>query len=389
MNRKDVCELLKLARELDDWMADASWPLWFEKGIHTSSRYYETLEFDGTPRRLAESRVRTQVRQVFCFALAHQMGWRPEATADHVRRALPLALSAVLRHDGIAGRTIDIGRGELLDRTADLYDTAFCLMAIARSRAIVGAVETDRMAVTLFASLDKHLRYKGVNGYRETLPAHELRQQNPHMHFYESLLLYYEMSGRDDVWDRAEEVYRFVSNLFFDEDSGVVRESARVDGTCVKPGYDPGHSMEWTWLLGYRARLGGLDLPDFTFPLYERAAAAYQKHGWTYLFLDDADELGVATARLWSQVETLKGHLSIAELGDNTRANASVKPAVQCARDIRDNWLQSETPGGWQDQFDANQRMTADGMPASTGYHLYLAIAELKRVTELLDQSTE
>ena len=83
MKAAGVSELLALARELNDWMTEVSWPLWFDNGINSSSRYYETLEFDGTPRCLAESRVRTQVRQVFCFALAHEMGWRPEAAAEH------------------------------------------------------------------------------------------------------------------------------------------------------------------------------------------------------------------------------------------------------------------------------------------------------------------
>ncbi len=388
MKRTDAEALLAVAGQLHEWMTEASWPLWSEGGRHPSSRFYEVLEFDGAPRLSVESRVRTQARQVFSFALANERRWNDERSAAIVKNGLPALLSSGLGSDGIAGRLMDIETGELLDGTADLYDTAFCLLAIAQSRAIVGADAADSLADTLLSSVDAKLRYEDGRGYRETLPVGEARLQNPHMHFFESLLAYFEKSGRSEVRDRAEDVFGFVSRTFFDEKAAIVRESASDDGSDATSGYDPGHSMEWVWLLGYRARLGNEALPDFAYALYDRACDAHRMHGWTCLYLADSNEAIDGSARLWSQTETLKGHLCIAELGDTRAADVAIRSATECAREILDFWLQSDAPGGWLDHFDPDRKLIADGMPASTGYHLYLAIAQLMRVATVLTQSS-
>jgi mannose-6-phosphate isomerase len=87
---------------------------------------------------------------------------------------------------------------------------------------------------------------------------------------------------------------------------------------------------------------------------------------------------------LWSQTETLKGHLCIAELGYRQHRVNAIAAAANCASDIHDHWLDAPVRGGWLDQFDEKGEVIATGMPASTGYHLYLAIAELTRVAKKL-----
>ena len=381
MDQRQSEPLGSVAEELRQWMANSSWPLWSAQGRHASSRFFEVLEFDGKPRPEKLGRVRTQARQVFSFALADELGWSGGAAL--VEDGLPLLLASGLNNDGIAGRAIDIETGAMLDSVGDLYDTAFCLLAIAQSRTAIGAAVADGMADKLLASVDDVLRYDDDQGYREMLPASKERLQNPHMHFFESLLLYFEKSGRDDVRERANGIYQFVADRFFDEAAGLIRESVSDD--AVSTGYDPGHSMEWVWLLGYRARLLNEELPEFALALYERACAAHRSHGWTCLHLDDDNRAIDGSARLWSQTETLKGHLCIAELGEGPIAEAARDSATHCARNILDFWLQSEAPGGWLDHFDADRNLIADAMPASTGYHLYLAIAELARVAGLPD----
>ncbi len=387
MKRTDIEALLAVAGQLHGWMTEASWPLWSQGGRHPSSRFYEVLEFDGSPRKRTKSRVRTQARQVYSFGLANELGWKEELTADIVRKSLPVLLSSGLRSDGIAGRTIDIESGELLDGTADLYDTAFCLLAIAQGRSIVGADTADELVDTLLSNIDAKLKYEDGQGYRETLPAGEARLQNPHMHFFESLLNLFDKTGREDVWHRAEDLYQYISHTFFDRSAAVVREGVEDNGNVVQSGYDPGHSMEWVWLMGYRTRLGDDDLPDFAYDLYEHACVAYQKHGRTFLYLTDDNEPLDASARLWSQTETLKAHLCISELGDPSAAENAVKAATRCAEDMLGFWLQSDAKGGWLDHFDPDGKLVCDAMTASTGYHLYLAIAELMRVATSLNRS--
>ena len=385
MNQDYIETLVAVAERLRRWMFDASWPLWSGRGRYSPTRFYEAMNLNGTPRDSLRSRVRTQARQVFSFALANELGWSEGSAV--VKHGLPSLLSSGLRDDGVAGRAIDIDSGVLLDSNGDLYDTAFCLLAIAQSTAVIGEDETHSLADRLLSSVDAVLKYDDGRGYREMLPTGAQRLQNPHMHFFESLLLYYDKSRRNDVRDRAEKLFRFVSATFFDESAGIVRESVSSDG--VSAGFDPGHSMEWVWLLGYRSRLLDESLPDFAYALYERACAAHGEHGWTCLHLDDDNRAIDGTARLWSQTETLKGHLCMAELGGPSVAEAAVRSAEQCARDILHFWLQSEVPGGWLDHFDPDRKLVADAIPASTGYHLYLAVAELLRVAKRLNRADE
>lgn len=377
-------QLQAIADQLRDWMFGYAWPLWSAQGLHESYRFHETLDFAGRPSGDSESRVRTQARQIYSFALAHQLGWNKELAANIVMRAVPVLLKSVFREDGIAGRRIDVETGRLTDATGDLYDTAFCLLALAQSRDIIGHALADEHIARILGNVDTTLRLEAGNGYRESLPEPLSRQHNPHMHLFESLLLIYEKTHDAGILERAEELYEFISRLFFDRDARLVREAVTAEGSDVSSGYDPGHLMEWVWLMGYRSRLRGCELPDFAYELYERACEANVRYGNARMQLSNDDRLVDRTARLWSQTETLKGHLCIAELGRAQLAASATDAAAKCASDINDHWLNAPVRGGWLDQFDDKGELVATGMPASTGYHLYLAIAELTRVAKKL-----
>lgn len=374
--------LRTIADTLLNWMFNDALQLWSTNGINESNRFYESLNFDGSPKRDSLSRVRTQARQVYCFALAHELGWNEARAADIVRRAVPLLLESALRGDGVAGRFININSGELVDKTGDLYDTAFCVLALAQSRDIVGHEYADECIASILAGVDSVLNYENDEGYRESLPKTSGRLQNPHMHFFECLLLLYDKTGSDAVWRRAENLHSFISRTFFDTQAHLVREGVTAAEGEFSVGYDPGHSMEWVWLIGYRVRLSGSALPEFAYQLYEHAIEAQGLYGNTRMCLSDGHQLEDGTARLWSQTETLKGHLAIAELGRDKSALRAVKEAENCAEQIFNSWLAAPVAGGWLDHFDHNNRLIATSMPASTGYHLYLAIAELARVAE-------
>lgn len=370
-----------VADELLSWMFNNSFPMWSTRGINASNRFYESLNFEGNSTVGPRSRVRTQARQVYSFALAYELGWNREVAADIVKRTVPPLLQSALREDGIAGRCINIDSGELLDATADLYDTAFCLLALAQSRDIVGHGYAEKYIDRLLAGVDAFLMLEGGEGYRESLPPNQKgRLQNPHMHFFESLLLLYDKTGSDDIWRRAEELYSYIGRVFFDTQAHLVREVVQTGNGEFSPGYDPGHSMEWVWLLGYRSRLSGGGLPQFAYQLYEHALEAQHLHGNTRMWLSDTHQIRDGTARLWSQTEALKGHLCIAELGCGEPALHAAKDAADCAKQIAGTWLTAPVAGGWLDRFDQHGELIATGIPASTGYHLYLAIAESARV---------
>ena len=409
-------QLLEAAGRLDGWMREQAWPLWWRRGRHPSGAFFEALDFAGHPLASGESRVRVQARQLFSFLLAAKLGWRQPGLGDELAASAARFLGACFRADGLAGRVVDIERGALIDDRPDLYDNAFCLLALAHSRKALGASVADAAIGRLLQSLDQRLAGPNGEGYREFFPSPALqernapsskaadsrtaapspglRRQNPHMHLFESLLALYGQTGSGAVRQRAESLLNFISRRFFDLQGNFVREVA----PSPEDSFEPGHSMEWVWLLGHRARLFGVELHRFALPLYQRAWAAAPVAGRTPLRLPCSRAPAAAplpetppgnrgssdpSCRLWAQAETLKAHLCMVEHGPPEMAATAAQCAAQCAEAIGERWLSGTCPGGWVDHLDAHGRRIAGTMPASTGYHLYLAISELSRVAHL------
>ena len=404
------------------------------------------------PLALGESRVRVQARQLFSFLLAAKLGWPQSGLQAGLAVSAARFLGACFRADGLAGRRVDIEQGTLLDERSALYDNAFCLLALAHSREALGAAAADAAIRRLLESLRRRFAHLDAQGCRESSPdaalqerdspasgaansrtagpSPGLRRQNPHMHLFEALLALHDQTGSVAARQQAESLLDFISRAFFDFQGSFVREavevgiqradsplagsgevrigagsrkddddrSASTDISVTEESFEPGHSMEWVWLLGHRARLFGVELHPFALPLYQRAWAAAPVAGQTPLRLPCGAAPSAAlspnmapgnpglsdpSCRLWAQAETLKAHLCMVEHGPPDVAAAALRRAAQCAAAIGDRWLSGVCPGGWVDHLDARGKRIARTMPASTGYHLYLAIAELSRVARL------
>ncbi|MCA8902573.1 MAG: AGE family epimerase/isomerase, partial [Hyphomonas sp.] len=174
--------LKRRAREARLWLTDACFPLWSERGIGEHGLFRETLGLDHQPEDSATTRVRVQARQTYVFAEAARLGWEPETAADHVAMGIAALTGPALRPDGLAGRTLETATGRLADDTADLYDNAFALFALAA--AMGSGVEVNNLAPhgnALVTHLDT-LMHAPDGGYAETLPPGPKRHQNPHMH---------------------------------------------------------------------------------------------------------------------------------------------------------------------------------------------------------------
>ena len=344
-----------------------------------------------------------QARQLFGFMLAEQRGWRAQGLAEELAASADWFVDNCFRPDGLAGRRIDIERGLLLDDRPTLYDNAFCLLALAQGRKILGEARAGTLIGQLLGSLDRHLGLAEGDGWRESIPAPKRRLQNPHMHLFEALLVLYDQTRSDAAHRRAEALLGFIGQRFFDRQGHLVREAvlpgAQADeagGNSAErtqgggdghigdqggeEGYEPGHSMEWVWLLGYRARLFGAPLHEFALPLYQRACAASTGAARTPMRLAADNSPIDANCRLWAQAESLKAHLCMFELGPPNLAAAAGERSLACAEAILGRWLVGVAPGGWMDRVGADGKPAAETMPASTGYHLFLAISELSRV---------
>lgn len=206
------------------------------------------------------------------------------------------------------------------------------------------------------------------------------------MHLFEALLALYAVSGRTDVAKRADRLLDFVRETFFDPKRALVAETATLDSGRCADSYEPGHSMEWVWLLGYHARLFGLALDGFALSLYRGWTEAGCREGWTPMVVAAAGlGGGDPSCRLWSQTESLKAHLCMIELGPASIAAAAKRRALDCVGALSKAWLAAPCPGGWLDHFDESGQLIAADMPGSTGYHVYLAVRELGRVTGALE----
>lgn len=370
------------ADDYRSWFLDAAAPLWSGNGRHASGGFHEALSFAGTPVPSDTARVRVQGRQIYLFCAAHEMGWDGGDTHHIVDRGVDFMLTACRRPDGLFGRTVSLDAARLRDATADLYDTAFCLFALGHARAVLGG-RVDGAIGDVMAALDRELAYDDGAGFRETLPAPPHRLQNPHMHLLESAMTVHDRSGGRLGRPLVDALYGFIDRQFFEHDDGWVKERTDGRGAPLDHAFEPGHSFEWVWLLGWHAKLTGTPVPPFQRMLYDRAVPTLDSAGLACMKVGlDGDKVD-PSCRLWSQTEALKAHLAMTRSADTSTAAAALDAAVAGCQRIKHDWLDAaDAAGGWLDHFDASGRLLAKDMPASSGYHIVSAIAELRRTAE-------
>lgn len=383
---KLIEELVLISRELDSWMRESAWPLWWKADRHVNGAFYEALEFSGAPAVSDIARVRVQARQIYSFSLAWKLGWREKKLETGLSDSIDRFVETCLGPEGIPGLLIDIKKGQMTDPQPNLYVTAFAVMALAQSAEIIDSEKHDARLNLLLDNIDRHLAYPDGEGYREFLPAETTRLQNPHMHFFESILCLYKVSKSPAARERAEALLTFIRSTFFDQENSVVRERVDPAEELAESHYEPGHSMEWVWLLGLRSRLFKVPLDPFATRLYLHYCNANIREGKTPMGLTIDNKTIDGSCRLWSQTESLKAHLTIAEMGPPKLKLTALHRARDCAQAIWDHWLATDCKGGWLDHFDADGELIAKNMPGSMGYHLYVAIMDLDRLSKILSE---
>lgn len=367
-------------QNLVDWTAHQALPLWSTMGWWDEQAcFFETLNLDGTPDRTAPMRVRTQARQIYVYAHAHILGVGPDGL-DLARTALTSLRQRAWAPDGRPGWVHVLAPdGSVQNPLRDTYDHAFILHALAwfhratgESVALDWADETlDYMDTALVAPL---------GGWAENDTNSQPRRQNPHMHSFEALLALYEASGQARYLARAAELYQLFRTRFFDEKLGVVREFFEPDWRLL-PGdasdqLEPGHFMEWVWLLRRYEKACGRPIGDQTSVLLEngRRLGLDVASGFLRDEVYPDGRIKAPTRRLWPQTEYAKALM--------VEYRAHGDPALSGeAQGVIDRMLASYLtdvpPGGWRDVFDGDGKPTGDRMPASSLYHLFGAVAEL------------
>ena len=363
--------LTEAADRIEQWFAHA-WPLWIARGIDPDNRLFvETLDPAGRPELAAPRRVRVQGRQLHCFSRAIAFGHALRPALDRTLDAI-----AAAAWDGAGGGWIHLlsGDGRPLDRKRDSYDQAFLLFGLAGAAA-AGLDRARPLAADTFAFVDAVLTDPRDGSVSEGVPPCLPRRSNPHMHLLEALLAWHRLSGAQRFLDRADQLAALFAERFFDPHTGTLGEhfteawaaAPHPDGASV----EPGHHLEWSWLLHRLAEAGGRDLRPEARRLHRWALAhGLDRDGFA---IDECDRSGAprrVTRRLWPQTELIKSHI----------ANGEPDEAARVACRVLDTYLATDPSGLWIDQFDGSGHACAANVPASTFYHLVVAFEELLRV---------
>lgn len=359
------------------WAIDLALPLWSGAGYDSAlGLYHERLDLERRPLGGSPRRLMVQARQIASFARASLMGWqRPGAEADCLDRVIRL----YHRRDGAPGWIFSLqADGSPASTLRDLYGHAFILYAIAWQHRLTGDPALVALADETLAELD--LIFAAPHGgFRDAVPPpDEVRRQNPHMHLLEALLALHEATGAERFMARAEHLIALATDRFIAADGGALIEDFSHDWRpLASPGdnrVEPGHLLEWAWLLGEYARLGG----TIDSGVRERLIAFATTHGLdlaTGRVVDAVNERGTvlaASIRAWPHAEGVKAFAAAAARGD-ARAEASADLLLGFLMRV---FAPDALEGGWIDRFDAAGNPLVDHMPASTLYHIAGALFE-------------
>jgi mannose-1-phosphate guanylyltransferase/mannose-6-phosphate isomerase len=350
----------------DAWLKEAALPLWGAAGMDQAQGFFhEALSVDGRPH-LAPRRSRVQARQVFVFATCAKRGYGGQLTSI-ARRGFEGLVARYRRPDGLFINSVEID-GTPRDTGVDIYEQAFALLAMAALHDVdpaAGDLPTQARR-TLQALQDR--RVPG-GGFRESGP--HPYQANCHMHLLESSMAW-EEAGVASWAALSDEIVELALGKFIDAETGVLREffdsewrPLEGEGGLI----EPGHHFEWAWLLERwgRARNDGR-ARDAARRLYEnglRGVDAGRQVAMNALWEDFSVRDGAA--RLWPQTEHVKATVSFG-------TDAEILLAAQGLA----KYLEVPARGAWRDKMQPDGDFLDEPAPATSFYHLLIAVLELQ-----------
>ena len=361
--------LTRSAERIRNWVIDQALPLWAEQAQHESGRWVEHLNLDGSPDLSADLRWRVLARQIYVYAEATRWNW---FKGEEIARQT----YAHMRERGYVQRVR--ADGTVTERRRDLYDHAFYLLANTSLYRLTKESQYLEAVEEICTALDTEFKHPN-GGWRETPRGALPRRQNPHMHLLEAFLYLYNETRDPKHLAYAEHITGLFKAHFFDSKNHIIREFFNEDwsyyagdqGTTA----EPGHAMEWIWLLFRYEFSSGRDTKIWRDALY---ANALKQRGY---FLNDEEDvegnIRRETRRLWVQTEVIKAHLTMAE---NDIAG-SADMAAAFIDGLFETYLKPD--GTWCDQTNACGGQIAKTIPVSTFYHIACMAFEAERVSGL------
>ncbi|WP_337186978.1 AGE family epimerase/isomerase [Phenylobacterium sp.] len=353
-------DLASAATALDSWLSTAALPLWATVGVDESSGLFrEALTWKGEPQD-PRCRTRVQARQAFVFAAAAR-DRRPGPWDAVARRAFDAFRRRAAGPDGLFA-TVLSPDGRITDPEARLYEHGFVLLALA-------ALGDEAQARRVRGALDRFRHAAG--GFREAGDAPF--QANAHMHLLEAALAW-EAIDPAPMWrDLADEIVTLALERFVTAETGALLEFFAADWSPLSGDaavVEPGHQFEWAWLLADWGRRRGDPRGEATAArLYEAGRRGVDAgRGVAVNALTPRLDVRDPAARLWPQTERLKAALSLGAEDDALEAANAVAA-----------FLDTPVRGVWRERMYADGAFVEEPSPATSLYHLYLGIRELRR----------
>jgi mannose/cellobiose epimerase-like protein (N-acyl-D-glucosamine 2-epimerase family) len=365
------------------WMKQEALPFWGTVGVdHTRGGFHERLDLQGQPILDVPKRLMVQGRQLYVYCHAGLLGWHSDARrlAD---RCVEYMVKSFYRRDGNPGWVYSLAPdGHIASAVRDTYGHAFALLGLAWYYRLTSDTQVLRIADETLTFMDEALACDRA-GYLDAVPPPDaIRRQNPHMHLFESVIALYQATGDLKYLARGAELFDLFSAHFFQPITGSLCEYFIEDLDPLPDARgrvtEPGHHYEWVWLLRGFQRASGRDVGTFCAALYDHA----DRHGWDTegFVVDEVETSGAvlkASRRSWPHTEALKANIVEGEIG----REGCDKRAAACVTQLMNTFVGRPVPGGWIDHVDPMGRPIVTMIPASTLYHLFMAVAESARVT--------
>jgi mannose-6-phosphate isomerase len=366
-----------------DWIETSLLPSWLPVMRVPSGLFTEKLTLDGAIDMQADLRLRTQFRQVYSLAHAAEMGLLPrDAALAEAEAGVEALAKHLLSPDGKPGwAAVCTPDGTVKNQRRDLYDHAFVVLGLGWLAKATGKARYHELLETTLSAIDSALASRH-GGWAESERHDVPRRQNPHMHFFEASMGLYELTGEARHLARAAEIFSLFRARFYDEDRGFLLEFFAEDWSLLPDGgsdaFEPGHFVEWVWLLRRYERLTGAPVEHYCRRLLDEAVTiGMEPDGFLVDAVDGSGKRTLDRRRLWTQTEYLKALMVEAGKGlTGAREKAEAFAGKILASYVSDGGK----PGLFIDQYDLKARPSADHVPASIVYHLLAVVPEIRRL---------
>ncbi|MBY6241622.1 AGE family epimerase/isomerase [Methylosinus sp. Sm6] len=357
--------------EARNWLKN-SISLWAEHGFDRSRRgFHEHLTLDGLACHADFRRLRVLTRQIYVFS--SPIGHDAPGARDVLLAGLDILLGPAKHSGGGYVNRFDLD-GKVVDETRDLYDLAFVLFALcAAYRRLGDAALRDEARALVDFILARMSHADG--GYVEALPARQPRRQNPHMHLLEAVIAWSEQDPSGPFAAMRDAILDLFTTRFFDPKAAILREYL-ADDLSPLPGrqgetWEPGHHFEWVWLLEAAARGGARPLSEAAQALMARACAdgLHDGAGAVRAELDASGEIISAGARIWTLTEWIKAEA----ITPGPQRDERVGRAWSALR----RYLATPVEGLWFERWTPEQGFVSDPAPATSLYHISMAVHEM------------